>query len=248
MTTSPAQAVLRTEFRLFLREPGSFFWILAFPVTLLVILGLIPAFREPDEKLGGQRVIDLYVPISLLLSVIMATIQSMPTVLAAYREQRILRRYATTPAKSWHLLAAQFALHGGAVLGGAALVLIVGRLAFNVRLPGQPLAYLLVFLLALTAALTIGGLIAGLSRTSKAASAVGGAVFIVMMFSSGVWVPVQVMPGLLRDIVELTPLGAAVRGLDQAAIGDWPDLQLVVVLLVWTLGLGGLATRYFRWQ
>jgi ABC-2 type transport system permease protein len=245
---TPARAVLRTEFRLFLREPGALFWITAFPPVLVVILGLIPPFRESDPAYGGERVIDLYVPISILLTAIMAAIQSMPQVLSAYREQRILRRYATTPARPWQLLAAQFVLHGGAVVVGTALVLLIGRLAFDVEIPGAVLPYLLVLVLALCAALTIGGLISGLSRTAKGTAAIGGAVFVAMMFTSGVWVPVQAMPGLLRDLVELTPFGAAVRGMDQAAVGDWPDLHLWVVLVAWTVGLGALATRYFRWE
>ena len=37
--SSPGRAVLRTETRLFLREPGALFWIIAFPTVLVVILG-----------------------------------------------------------------------------------------------------------------------------------------------------------------------------------------------------------------
>ncbi|GAB3270681.1 ABC transporter permease [Kineosporia babensis] len=247
-TSNPAWAVLRTEFRLFLREPGALFWVMAFPPILFVILGLIPAFREPAQELGGARVIDLYAPIAILLSAIMASVQAMPTVLSAYREQRVLRRYATTPAKSWHLLTAQFVLHAGAIAVGTALVLVIGRLAFDVKLPGALVPYLLLLVLAVCSALTIGGLISALSRSSKATAAVGSAVFIALMFTSGVWFPVQTMPGIMGTIVESTPLGAAARGMDQAALGDWPDLRLILVLLAWTVGLGALATRYFKWQ
>ncbi|MEU0357482.1 hypothetical protein [Streptomyces cyaneofuscatus] len=88
----PATAVLIAEIRLFLREPGSLFWVFVFPSLLLVILGFVPAFRETRDDLGGRRVIDLYVPISILLAMITAGIQAMPPVLTAYRERGILRR------------------------------------------------------------------------------------------------------------------------------------------------------------
>ena len=43
-------------------------------------------------------------------------------------------------------------------------------------------------------------------------------------------------------------LGAAVRGLDAAALGDWPDPMHLVVLIAWTVGLSALAARCFRWE
>ena len=41
----------KTEARLYLSEPLAVFWVLFFPVILLVILGSIPAFREPNDAL-----------------------------------------------------------------------------------------------------------------------------------------------------------------------------------------------------
>ena len=246
--TSPARAVLRSETRLFLREPGSLFWVMAFPVLLLGILGAIPSFRETTADLGGQRVIDLYVPITILLAAVLGAVQAMPAVITTYREQQVLRRIATTPAEPWHLLVAQYVLHGGAVVLGATVVLIVGRVVLGVRIPGSPVAYLAVLALALAALLAIGGVISGVSSTTKASTALGAVVATPLMFSSGLWLPVQAMPDLLRRIVELTPMGAASLALDQAAQGSWPDLQHIGVLLCWTLGLGLLAARYFRWE
>lgn len=247
-TAHPARAVLATEARLFLREPGSLFWIIAFPTLLLLILGAIPTFREPSADLAGRRVIDLYVPICILLAALMAGVQALPVVLSAYREQRILRRIATTPARPWQLLGAQYALHGGAVVVGALLSLGVGIVVFDVDVPGAAAAYVLVLLLALVACLVIGGVIAGVSRTSKIATTIGTIVFFPSMFTAGVWLPVQAMPDRMADVVALTPLGAAVLGLDQAAVGSWPDVAHVLVLLAWIGGVGALGARYFRWE
>lgn len=246
--TSPARTVLRTESKLFLREPGGLFWIIVFPTLLLIILGSIPSFREHSKDLGGARVVDLYVPISILLSAIMASVQSMPGVLTGYREQRVLRRIATTPARPSQLLLAQYVLHGAAVIGSAGLVIVVGRAGFDVKLPGAALSYVLVLLLALLAFLAIGGVIGGLSSTARIATALGTLTFFPMAFTMGLWAPVQTMPHALRTIVELTPGGAAARGMGQAALGDRPSAQFLLVLVVWAVVMGGVAARYFRWE
>jgi ABC-2 type transport system permease protein len=246
--TSPSRTILRTESKLFLREPGGLFWVVVFPTVLLVILGSIPSFREHSKDLGGSRVVDLYVPISILLSTIMASIQVMPGILTTYREQRVLRRIATTPARPSQLLLAQYVLHGAAVIFAAILVLAVGRVAFDVKLPGSALSYALIFVLALLAFLAIGGVITALSPTAKISTTLGTITFFPMMFTAGLWAPVQTMPHGLRTVVELTPGGAAARGMDQAALGNWPSAHFILVLVVWTVGMGAIAARYFRWE
>ncbi|MEU3222337.1 ABC transporter permease [Streptomyces sp. NPDC006976] len=241
-------AVLKSETRLFLREPGSLFWIVIFPTVLLTILGLVPSFREHDDGLGGRRVIDLYVPVAVLLALIMSGLQAMPPVLTGYRERGILRRMSTTPVRPSALLGAQIALHGAACLVSALLVTVVGRIAFGVRLPGQAFGYLLALLLAVACVLALGSLICALSRTTKIAATVGSVVYFSMMFTAGVWVPVQAMPDALRRIVQVTPFGAASQALDQAARGDWPGWAYLGAVAAWTAVAAWVANRTFRWQ
>lgn len=109
-------AVLRTELRLFRREPGALFWMLVFPTLLLAILGSIPSFREADPSFGGLRPVDAYVPVAVLLGLTVGGLQGMPQVLTGYRERGILRRMSATPVRPAALLSAQMAVCGGAAL------------------------------------------------------------------------------------------------------------------------------------
>ncbi|RII15676.1 ABC-2 type transporter [Streptomyces sp. YIM 130001] len=242
------RAVLRTEAVLFRREPAALFWVMVFPTLLMVILGLIPAFREVDDSLGGRRVIDLYVPIAVLLGMITAGVQVMPGVLTTYRERGILRRLSATPARPSMLITAQVVLHAVAIAVAALLALAVGRLAFDVALPRQLAGYGLAALLAALAALAVGAVIAAISRTIKAAQAVGTVIFFPMMFTAGVWAPVETMPDALRNIVELTPLGASSGALNEAATGAFPDLVHLGVTALWVVVLLAAAARWFRWE
>ncbi|MCX4513407.1 ABC transporter permease [Streptomyces sp. NBC_01619] len=245
---SPAAAVLRTESRLFTREPGSLFWILVFPSVLLTILGLVPSFRVVSDDLGGRRVIDLYVPVAVLLAMIVAGLQAMPPVLTGYRERGILRRMSTTPVRPAALLTAQLVLHGAAALLSALLALAVGRIAYGVELPRQPVGYLLALVLTTAGALALGATVCAVSRTQKIATAIGSVVFFPAMFTAGVWLPVQAMPDMLQRIVGFTPFGAASEALDRAAAGGWPGWTAIGVTALWTALLTGVAVRWFRWE
>ncbi len=247
-TTSPYVAVLRTEARLFGREPGALFWALGFPPILLVILGSIPSFRDPEPGLGGLRTIDVYVPVLVLVAVIMTGLQTMPPVLTGYRERGILRRMSTTPVRPSALLSTQMILNGGAALVSALISLAIGRFVFDVRLPSQPLGYALALLLASAAALAFGAVITAFARTAKIATAIGSAAFFPSLFCAGVWLPVQAMPDLMARIVTLTPFGAAAEALGQAATGDWPAWSHLGVLAGWAAVLSAAAVRWFRWE
>ena len=244
----PGRAVLAVEARLFLREPGSLFWILLFPTLLLCVLGLVPGFNEPAAEFGGMSFVAAYVPVACLLAAIMAGVISMPAVISAYRERQVLRRIATTPARAWHVLGAQIALHAVAVLVSVVLVLGVGRLAFGVALPASPGAWTLAYLLALVAVLGVGALVSGTAPSTRAASTLGIVAFFPLMFTAGVYFPVSAMSGTVRDIVAATPTGAAALALDRAQSGSLPSLLQVAVVAGWAVVLTVLAVRLFRWK
>lgn len=245
---NPTSAVLTSELKLFARDPGSLFWIIVFPPLLVAILGFIPEFDNPDEGVDGVPVIALYVPVAVLLAALLAGVSSMPVVLASYREQGVLRRIATTPARPRDLLISQYLLHGAAAVIGGLLAMAVAWFRHGVGLPGNAFAYVVMLFLALAACLAIGGVVSGVAPTGKIATTIGTVLLFPMMFTAGVWLPVQAMPGLVGDIVAFTPLGAAALGLDAAAAGNWPAWRDVAVVLAWTLGLGTIAARYFRWD
>lgn len=245
---TPARSVLRTEAKLWLREPGNLFWIIAFPAILLGILGFVPDFKEPIDELNGHRLVDLYVSTAIVLAMIMASLQALPVVFAGYREKQILRRYAVTPAKAWHLLFAQILLHSFAVVTGAVLAIVVGMVLHGVSVPGNVFAYLLVFVIALAANMAIGAALGGLTPTAKAATTIGIVIFFPAMFAAGVWFPVAAMSGWLSGIVVASPWGATALALDNAAAGHWPELGYLAIIAAWAIGMTAIAVRWFRWQ
>ncbi|GAA3876149.1 ABC transporter permease [Saccharothrix violaceirubra] len=231
--------MLRVETRLFLREPGALFWVLAFPSLLLLGFGLVPTYRG---------IIGVFVPSTVLVALVTASLLALPSTLTSYRERGILRRLRTTPARPAHLLAVQLLIHGTAAVVGALLAVLIGRLVWGVALPDHPVAYGVALTLATLAALATGAVVTAVARTVKAAQAIGLAVFFPAMFAAGIYVPVQALPAAVRRAVELVPFGAAARALDAAAAGDLPSWTHLAVLALWTVVLVGVAARWFRWE
>jgi ABC-2 type transport system permease protein len=238
----------RSELRLFLREPMLAFFTLIFPTALVIILGSIPAFREHSPDLGGGRVIDLYVGISVALVLAMLALQMTPAVLATYRERGILRRLATTPVGPGRMLAAQLVMSMLIAVVSAALVLAVGRIVFDVPLPAQFGSFVIGFLLSAAAVFAVGLFIAALAPSGKAANSIGTLLFFPSMFFAGLWTPREVMPKLIQRIGDFTPLGAGERALHDAAGGHWTNPLSLTVLVAYLLIFGALAARLFRWE
>ncbi|WP_327675431.1 ABC transporter permease [Kitasatospora sp. NBC_00458] len=245
---SASTAVLKAEARLVVRHRAGVFWVVAFPTLLLVVLGLLPAFRAADPALGGRRMVDAYVPVLVLLAVIMSGTQVMPGVLVGYREQGVLRRMSTTPVRPLTLLTAQIALHAVTALGSVLLVLAVGRVVHGVPLPGHLPGYALALALAVLVALALGTVLAAVAPTTKLATGVATVAFFPLAVSAGLWGPAQVLPEAARRILGSTPFGAAARALDQAMRGAWPDWSALGVTALWSAVLVAAAVRWFRWE
>jgi len=241
-------ALTRVELRLLGREPLALFWGLGFPVLLLVVFGLIPGFREAIPELGGSTLLAIYLPVLVVLSMSFLSVTGLPTVVATYRERLILKRLATTPVGAPRLLGAQALQSVVVTLGMAAALLAVGRLAFGVALPAQLIGWLVALLLLAAALLAIGMFVAAVSSTGKVASALGAMVFFPLMFFAGLWIPLPLMPPLLRRIADLTPLGAGVQALQQAATGEWPQLWQLAVLAGYAAVFAVPASLLFRWE
>jgi ABC-2 type transport system permease protein len=237
-----------TETKLFFREPMIVFFALAFPTILLIILGAIPAFRVPAESLGGLRAIDLYVPIIVAMGLAVFALNSLSQLFATYREKGVLRRMRTTPVKPSLMLGAQLLMSTILSVVTMMVVLAIGRLVFDVRLPRQVPAYLTGYALAAMSMFAIGLLVASLAPNGKSAGAIGTALFFPVVFFAGLWIPRDSMNDVLRTISDFTPLGAGVQSLQDATAGQWPQPLHLAVMLGWTIAAGGLAARYFRWE
>ncbi|MHB8488663.1 MAG: ABC transporter permease [Candidatus Dormibacteria bacterium] len=129
-----------------------------------------------------------------------------------------------------------------------ALVVTVSIVFFGISAPMRPDAMVLSIALCMAALFAIGLTIAALARTSGAARGLMAAALYPMMFFSGLYYPVQLMPPVIQDISNYTPLGAAVHAIGVSWVGQFPPAQPLLVLAAYALVFGFLAKRFFRWE
>jgi ABC-2 type transport system permease protein len=230
--------LLRSELRLFIREPVALFWGVAFPVVLLVVLGIATS-SKPQHSLGNVKFIVAYTPVVMVFSLTILALNALPPVLAAYREKGYLRRLSTTPVGAWRLLTVEVAINFAASVVVVVLIAAIARVAFSVPLPSE---------LGAAAMLGLGTLVSALAPSARIAGIVGSLLFFPMMFFAGLWVPRAEMGSVLRSISDYTPLGALVAAVQRTTAGSWPGTMHLLVLAAWALILCVAAGRLFRWE
>lgn len=236
------------ELRLFVRERVGPLFAIGLPQALLIAFGNIPFYNAPRVNLGGRTLLDVYVPILAAFVLATLALNVVPQVLAGYREKGVLRRLRTTPVGPSRVLAAQLLVNLATAVVSVAALLVVARCAFGVALPRQAGGYVLGLALAAAALLAIGLFVAAVSPNGRTAGAVGVALFYVMMFFAGLFLPIAAMPSTLRHISRATPLGAAVQALTDATDGHWPHALQLLTLVCYAVGFGAGAVRSFRWE
>ena len=241
------RTLLQTELKLFAREPMLLFWGLAFPVGLLVVLG-VAGPKKPEHALGGVKFIIVYTPVVLMLMLTVLSLSALPAALASYRDKGYLRRLSTTPVGAPRLLAAQIVIDAALEATTVLLILLVARFAFSVPLPREVGGFLLAIGLTMAAMLGFGVLIAAVAPNQRVAAGIGSLLLFPLMFFAGLWVPQAEMGAGLRDVSHYTPLGAAAPAVQNAIAGHGPGAVHLLVLAGYAVLLGALAVRFFRWE
>jgi ABC-2 type transport system permease protein len=239
-------ALVRTEAKLLFREPITWLAAIALPTAVLLIFGTMFASAPRDPDLGGLRFIEVFVPSLVVITLGTLGIQTLPIRLATYRERGILRRLSTTPAHPLRLLIAQLITYLITAIAALVLLIVVARLAFDVPLPRDPLAYLATFTLGMSSLFTVGLLLAAVAPSARVATAIAIPLFFAVMFLGGVYVPRVALGEALMRIGEFTPPG--VQGLQDAWLGATPQLAPLVAMALLTLIGGALAVRAFKWE
>jgi ABC-2 type transport system permease protein len=240
--------LLLNESRLAWRIPIGIGMGLGLPLLLLVIFAIIPGTRQPSSGLGGFSYFALTFPILIAVTVLTLSIMVLPRSLIKYRETGILRRLSVTPVPPSWLLAAQVVINLAIAVAGLTILTEAGVTAFGLEVPKNFPGFLLAYLMTVTSLFAVGLCIAAFVRSDAVANGIGGILFFALLFFGGLWLPRPLMPAVLLNISNWTPLGASVDAMQRAMNGSFSSLQSLFVLAAYTAVFGYLAVRYFKWE
>jgi len=120
-----------------------------------------------------------------------------------------------------------------------------------VQILGNPLALVGMVLLGAVMFIGLGYLIASFSRSVETASGISSAVNFPMMFLSGIFFPLSVLPAFLAPVVRALPVTYLADAFRQITIGSVPEFPIMVdvlVLAAWAVACGLLSARFFKWE
>jgi ABC-2 type transport system permease protein len=237
------------EAKLFLREPVGAFFTLAFPLMMLFLFGSIYG-NEPQEMFGGQGSVDVSVPAYTAMIIATTGLMGLIITIAAYREKGVLRRLRTTPVNPLTVLAAQVIVLYLMTVFGMVLLVIAGKLVYNLHFGGNILSVLAGFTLSSLSFFGLGFILASIMPTARTAQIVGMVLLYPMLFLSGAGFPRELLPETIKKVSTFLPLTYVVNLLRGLWIGEsWSLHTTDAIVLAVILAAGVLISAWlFRWE
>jgi ABC-2 type transport system permease protein len=233
----------RLERRMFWRNPSAAFFNFALPLLLLALFGTVFASNQED--------LNVIVPGIAGMVVMSTTFSSLAINLTFLREQGILKRIHGSPLPSSIYLAGLFASAVSNTVIQVTIVIVSGRLFFGLDWPTNWGELVVFLILGVVCFASLGVALSYAIPNFEAAPAYINAVFLPVIFISGVFYDVANVPTVLRDIATILPLKHLIDGLSAAMVHNTPlsdNLAGLAIIAAWMCGGLVLAVKGFSWR
>src|SRR5437764_9354299 len=233
----------RLERRLFWRNPSAAFFNFLLPLLFLAFFGAIFS--------GNQKDLDVIVPGIAGMAVLSTTFSALAFNLTFLRESGVLKRIRGTP------------LPTGAYLGGVAanavtntaiqvtIILVAGKVFFSVDGLKDPVELVVFVALGVVCFASLGVAFSHVIPNFDSAPAYVNAVFLPVIFISGVFYDAGRAPGFIKGIAQALPLTHLIDGLSGAMVtgaGVGRNVSALGVIALWAVLGVALAIRGVSWD
>jgi ABC-2 type transport system permease protein len=238
------------EIKIFVREPLGAIGTVVFPVLAFLALGRVAGSRLTPSSLAASGLIHVGLPVLATLLIAISSVLSLVTIVSIYREGGILKRLRATPLRPQTILSAHVIVKLALTAATMALMVAAGKRYYPVGLPLPLLSFTIALLISTLSILSIGFLIASIVPTARFAQPIGAVILYPMIGFSGLFVPVESLPPLLRAVARALPLTYSVSLLQGVWKGDgwlahWGDVAALGLIV---LACTALSAKVFRWE
>lgn len=234
----------------------------AAPAITSVIYGVVNAFSnnlvgtEEVVTIAGKpleqrelEIVDYYLPGFIAAFIMTNGVIGATSTISEYRRNGQVKRLAATPLPKSSWIIGNILQQTVLAFILTAIMIVLGWIIFDVRVIPDVYALSLIFVGAV-AFCSVGMVLGGVIKDVEAASGAGNAIAFPMMFLSGAFWPIEMMPDYLQVVAKLMPLHYFHDGLRQIMILENPGnaLYAFMVLGVFALIFIVVALKITRWK
>lgn len=195
------------------------------------------------------KYVDFLIPGLIGFSILVSPMFSLVNVSSEYKKTKLFKQLSLTPLTKMEWLASKVLWYIVLTMISFVLMVAVGILAFGAHIT---LSIWIVPLLMLGPTLfaSLGMLVGSVTKTPETAGVVGNIVTFPMMFLSGTFFPISVMPHYLQMIAHVLPLFYVIEGLNNVMVYDNIPMAIfdMAIVVVITAIIFIAAVRLFRWR
>jgi ABC-2 type transport system permease protein len=193
--------------------------------------------------------IDFLVPGLIGFSILISPMFSLVNISSEYKRVKLFKQLSLTPLTKIEWLASKVLFYILLSVTSFLLMVAVGVFAFGAHIV---LSLWLIPFLVLGPMLfaSLGMLVGTVSRNTETASVVGNLITFPMMFLSGTFFPISLMPSYLQSFAHVLPLFYIIDGLNGVMIyGNYAQAAIdLAVVTVITIIFFVAAVRLFKWR
>jgi ABC-2 type transport system permease protein len=240
---------VRTEQLLFWRNREAAFFTFILPILFFLIFGSI--YGNDTITKEHLRAAPFLEAGMIGYGVASTAFAGLAITMVIRRESGVLKRIRATPLPPATYLLAVLVSTFIVFLIEAALIIVLGRLLFDVAVPNRVGSVVGVLVVGAVCFAAMGLGLTGLVRSAEGSSAVVNFVYLPMAIISGTFFTPKEFPNFLRVIADVLPLTYFTRLTRDVMVRDhhiWDETGSIAVVAAW--GVIGLvaAIRGFRWQ
>lgn len=213
----------KMEMRALSREYVSLFFMIVLPMVLTIVFG--GAFGSEATQYGPKVLgIDTVVPVNIVFLLANTGLMGVPITVLEVKEQGVLKRYITYPVSYGIYFFALMLVFMIVCILSTALFMATSFILYNASW-FMNISSLFLFILTYFDVMFIffilGYALALLIKSSRTASLVSSGIFMFLLFTSGVALPVESLPVIVQKIAHLFPMYHSIQIIQMLWINEF---------------------------